>query len=209
MTLGSPSIRALLGCTPNSLLGPSRGRRRYDINQELRYGSQSFWCLIARDECEGVVTDFIGRKRVAFISYDGHSDFLETSRVYHGWEWSIHDGEQGRIVARGETGINALSARQAAEAEWREYRNAPPEKTAIKWRVLKSDVREFVRMAKKKFTSRQAGTQRLLAPKDDPQKLRQRAEELKLKAASLTNEADDLFAKAEQIEAARKQQDKG
>ena len=65
-------------------------------------------------------------------------------------------------------------------------------------------------MAKKKFTSRQAGMQKLPAPKDDPQKLRQRAEErLKLKAASLTNEADDLFARAEQIEAARKQQDKG
>ena len=61
---------------------------------ELRYGTQGFWCLIARDEREGVVTDFIGRKRVAFISYDGHSDFLETSRVYHGWKWSIYDGEQ-------------------------------------------------------------------------------------------------------------------
>ena len=27
-----PSVRALLGRTPNSLLGPSRGRRRYGIN---------------------------------------------------------------------------------------------------------------------------------------------------------------------------------
>jgi hypothetical protein len=150
------------------------------------------------------VTDFIGRKRVAYISYDGHSDFLETLRVYHGWKWTIYDGELGRIVARGETGINALGARHAAEAEWREYRKVPPGLSAIKWRVLKSDVREFVRMAKKKFTSRQAEMQELLAPKDDPQKLRQRAKELKLKAASLTNEADDLFAKAEQIEAARK-----
>jgi hypothetical protein len=64
-------------------------------------------------------------------------------------------------------------------------------------------------MAKKKFTSRQAGTQKLPAPKDDPQKLRQRAEELKLKAASLSDEADGLFARAEQIEAARKRQDAG
>jgi hypothetical protein len=155
------------------------------------------------------VTDFIGRKRVAYISYDGHSDFLETLRVYSGWKWSIYDGELGRVVARGEAGINALCARQAAEAEWREYRNAPPELSAIKWRVLKTDVREFVRMAKQKHTSRCAGTQKLLAPKDDPQKLRQRAEELKLKATSLSNEADDLFARAEQIEAARKRQGAG
>jgi len=143
------------------------------------------------------------------MSYDGHSDFLETLRVYSGWRWSIYDGELGRIIARGETGINALSARQAAEAAWREYRNAPADRSAIKWRVLKSDVREFVRMAKKKFTSRQAGTQKLPAPKDDPQKLRQRAEKLKLKAASLTNEADELVAKAEQIEATRKREDAG
>jgi hypothetical protein len=48
-----------------------------------------FWCLITRDEREGVVTDFIGRKRVAYITYNGHSDFLETLRVYHGRQWSI------------------------------------------------------------------------------------------------------------------------
>jgi hypothetical protein len=177
---------------------------RYGANQELPYESLGFWCLIATDEHEGVVTDFVGRRRVAYISYDGHSDFLETLRVYHGWNWSIYDGELGRIVANGETGINALGARQAAESAWREYRKASPGPSAIKWRVLKSDPREFVRMAKKKFTSRQAGLQRLIAPKDDPQRLRQRAKELKLKAASLSNEADDLLAKAEQIEAARK-----
>ena len=165
--------------------------------------------MIARNERENFVTDFIGRKRVAYISYDGHSDFLETLRVYHGWKCSIYDGELGRVVARGETGINARGARQAAEAAWREYRNAPPGLSAIKWRVLKTDAREFVRMTKKKFTSRQAEVQRLLAPKDDPQRLRQRAKELKSKAASFSNEADDLFAKAEQIEAARKLQDAG
>jgi hypothetical protein len=155
------------------------------------------------------VTDFIGRKRVAYISYEGHSDFLETLRVYHGWKWSIYDGELGRIVARGETGINALSARQEAEAQWREYRNAPPDVSAIKWRVLKSDLRESVRMPKKKITSRRAGMQKLIRGKEDPQKLRMRAEELKLKAVSLSNEADDLFARAEQIEAARRRQDVG
>ena len=40
--------------------------------------------------------------------------------------------------------------------------------------------------------------------KGDPKKLRMRAEELKLKSAALANEADELFALAEQIEAARK-----
>jgi hypothetical protein len=95
------------------------------------------------------VTDFIGRKRVAYISYGRHSDFLETLRVYHGWQWSIYDGELGRIVARGEAGINARSARQAAEAEWRKYRNAPPD-AAVKWRTFKSDMGETVHMAKKK-----------------------------------------------------------
>jgi FtsZ-binding cell division protein ZapB len=64
-------------------------------------------------------------------------------------------------------------------------------------------------MAKKKITPRQAGNQKSIARKEDPQKLRMRAEELKLKAASLSNEADDLFAEAEQIEAAQKQQDEG
>lgn len=155
------------------------------------------------------MTDFVGRKRIAYISYGGHSDFLETLRVYHGWKWSIYDGELGRIVARGETGINALSARRAAEAQWREYRNAPPDVSAIKWRVLKSNLRESVRMPKKKLTSRQAGMQELVIGKEDPQKLRMRAEELKLKAASLSNEADDLFARAERIEAARRRQDVG
>jgi hypothetical protein len=155
------------------------------------------------------VTGFTGWKREAYISYDGHSDFLETLRVYRGWKWTIYDGELGRIVAHGETTVNAFGARQAAEAEWREYRTAPPDLSKIKWRVPKSDLRETVRMAKKNFTSPQVGMQRLLAPKDDPQKLRQRAEELKLKAASLANEADDLFAKAEQIQAARNRQDAG
>ena len=154
------------------------------------------------------MNDFIGRRRVAYISYDGHSDFLEALRVYHGWKWSIYDGELGRIVCRGEAGINALGARRAAEAEWRKYRNAPPV-AAVKWRTLRSDMGETVRMAKKKITPRQAGMQKSIAPKDDPQKLRMRAEELKLKAASLSNEADGLFARAEQIEAARKKQGEG
>lgn len=154
------------------------------------------------------MTDFIGRKRVAYLSYNGHSDFLETLRVYHGWQWSIYDGEVGHIVARGEAGINALSARQAAEAGWRKYRNAPSD-AVVKWRTLSSDMLETVSMAKKKITSRQAGTRKSTALKEDPLKLRRRAEELKLKAASLSNEADDLFAKAEQIEAARNQRDEG
>ena len=128
------------------------------------------------------MTDFIGRKRVAYISYDRHSDFLETLRVYHGWQWSIYDGELGRIVARGEAGINARSARQAAEAKWRKYRDALPD-AAVKWRTFKSDMGETVHMAKKKITPRQAGMQKSTAPKKDPQKLRMRAEELKLKAA--------------------------
>lgn len=114
----------------------------------------------------------------------------------------------GRIVASGEAGINALRARQAAEAAWRKYRNATLD-AAVEWRTLKSNMRGTVRMAKKKITPRQAGMQRSTAPKEDPQKLRMRAEELTLKAASLSNEADDLLAKAEQIEAARKQQDEG
>jgi hypothetical protein len=40
-------------------------------------------------------------------------------------------------------------------------------------------------------------------PKEDPQKLRMRAVELKLKAERLFREADNLLEKAEQIEAAR------
>ena len=63
-------------------------------------------------------------------------------------------------------------------------------------------------MAKTKFTPRgpwqATGMQKLRIPKDDPRKLRMRAEELKLKAGRLVNEADDLLARAEQIEAARK-----
>jgi len=51
----------------------------------------------------------LGRKRIAYISYKGHTDFLEAVRIYHGWEWSIYDGELGRIVARGKTDINALA----------------------------------------------------------------------------------------------------
>jgi len=38
-------------------------------------------------EHEGVVTDFIGRKRVTHIFYNEHSDFVETLRVYKGWKW--------------------------------------------------------------------------------------------------------------------------
>jgi hypothetical protein len=60
---------------------------------------------------------------------------------------------------------------------------------------------------KKKFTPRgpwqATGEQKRRIPKGDPAKLRMRAEELKLKAARLTNEADDLFARAEQIESAK------
>lgn len=48
-----------------------------------------------------------------------------------------------------------------------------------------------------------------IEPKDDPQKLGMRAEELKLKAASLFNEAHGLVARAERIEAARKELDEG
>lgn len=63
-------------------------------------------------------------------------------------------------------------------------------------------------MAKTKFTPRglwqATGIQKLRIPKDDPRKLRMRAEELKLKAGRLVNEADDLVARAEQIEAARR-----
>jgi hypothetical protein len=47
------------------------------------------------------------------------------------------------------------------------------------------------------------GMQKQRIPKDDPSKLRMRTEELKLKAARLTNEADELFARAEQIESAK------
>jgi len=60
-------------------------------------------------------------------------------------------------------------------------------------------------MAKKKVTPRglwqATGMQRLRIPKDDPRKLRMRAEELKLKAGRLASEADELLTRAEQIEA--------
>jgi hypothetical protein len=59
-------------------------------------------------------------------------------------------------------------------------------------------------MSKRKFSPRgpwqTKDAQRTGAHKDDPRKLRMRAEELKLKAARLANEADELFARAEQIE---------
>jgi hypothetical protein len=58
----------------------------------------------------------------------------------------------------------------------------------------------------KKFTPggpwKATGRQKLRIPKGNPKKLRMRAEELKLKAARLANEADELFARAEQIESA-------
>jgi len=150
------------------------------------------------------VSDHIGQKRVAYMFYEGHSDFLETLRVYQGWNWSIYDGQLGHVVACGTTGINALSARKAAETEWRAYRNAPA--GLVKWRAPKSDLWEAVRMAKKKFAPRgeTAEMHQSLDSKEDPLKLRQRAEELKAKAARFTNEADDLFSRAEQIEATRK-----
>ena len=63
-------------------------------------------------------------------------------------------------------------------------------------------------MAKRKFTPRgpwqATGMQKDRIPKDDPKKLRMGAEELKLKAGRLVNEADELIAKAEQIEIAQK-----
>ena len=55
------------------------------------------------------MADFIGRQRVAYISDNGPSDFPETLRVYSGRKGSIYDGEPGRIVARGETGVKAMS----------------------------------------------------------------------------------------------------
>ena len=61
-------------------------------------------------------------------------------------------------------------------------------------------------MSKVKFTPRgpchATGMQKLRILKDDPRKLRMRAEELKLKSGTLVNEADELIARAEQIEAA-------
>lgn len=61
-------------------------------------------------------------------------------------------------------------------------------------------------MANKKFSPRgpwlTKDAQGSRIPKDDPKKLRMRAEELKLKAARLANEADELFALAERIEVA-------
>ena len=61
-------------------------------------------------------------------------------------------------------------------------------------------------MAKQRITPRgqwqATGMQRLRIPKDDPKKLRMRAEELKRKADGLIKEADDLLARADAIEAA-------
>jgi hypothetical protein len=60
-------------------------------------------------------------------------------------------------------------------------------------------------MEKRKITPRGpwqvTGMQKLRIPKDDPRKLRMRAEELKRKAERLIKEADDLLVKAEEIEA--------
>ena len=60
-------------------------------------------------------------------------------------------------------------------------------------------------MAKRKFTPRGplSTAEKPSIPKGDPKKLRMRAEELKLKSARLMNEADELIAKAEQIERAK------
>ena len=53
-------------------------------------------------------------------------------------------------------------------------------------------------MSKMKFTPRgpwqATGMQKLRIPKDDPRKLRMKAEELKLKAGRLVSEADELIA---------------
>jgi hypothetical protein len=54
------------------------------------------------------MSDYLGRKRIAYVSCGGFSDFLEAVRVYHGCDRSIYDGELGRVIARGMTGINAL-----------------------------------------------------------------------------------------------------
>lgn len=63
-------------------------------------------------------------------------------------------------------------------------------------------------MAKEKFTPRgpwqATGMQKTRIPKDDPKKLPMHAEELKLKAARLVHEADELLARAKQIETANK-----
>lgn len=60
-------------------------------------------------------------------------------------------------------------------------------------------------MPKKKIIPRgpwqATGMQKLRIAKDDPRKLRMRAEELKRKADGLVREADELLVKAEQIEA--------
>ena len=44
------------------------------------------------------------------------------------------------------------------------------------------------------------GMQALRIPKEDPKRLRMRAEELKGRAAGLLKQADELIARAEQIE---------
>jgi hypothetical protein len=65
---------------------------------------------------------------------------------------------------------------------------------------------ETTAMAKKKLIPRgpwqATGMQKLRIPKDDPRKLRMRAQELKLKAERLSQEADGLLVKAEEIESA-------
>ncbi len=59
-------------------------------------------------------------------------------------------------------------------------------------------------MTKLKMTRRgpwqATGMQALRIPKGDPGKLRMRATELKLKAEGLLREADELIARAEEIE---------
>ncbi len=60
-------------------------------------------------------------------------------------------------------------------------------------------------MAKRKFSPRGPWQTKVAQPpeipKDDPKKLRMRAEKLKLHAARLENEDDELFALAERLEA--------
>jgi hypothetical protein len=80
------------------------------------------------------MSDYIGKKRIAYLSFDGHTDFLEAVRIHNGWEWSIYDGELGRIVGSGRTGVKAIDARRDAEAKWRKYRNASVGLPVIKWR---------------------------------------------------------------------------
>ena len=82
----------------------------------------------------GAMSDYVGRKRIAYISFMGHTDFLEAVRIVNGWEWIVYDGALGRVVADGKTGIKAITARQNAEKAWREYRRLSDEELSIKWR---------------------------------------------------------------------------